>query len=72
MLFLLKKNNKSTGTDQICAEILKASFDIVSPFLFKLYNRLFLNAEIHVYGEKVLLYQFSKADVRMKLAIIGV
>ena len=25
-------NNKSTGTDQICAEILKASFDIVSPF----------------------------------------
>ena len=28
---------------------------------------------IHVYGEKVLLYQFSKAGVRMKLAtIIGV
>ena len=27
-----QKNNKSTGTDQICAEILKASFDIVSPF----------------------------------------
>ena len=26
------KNNKSTGTDQINAEILKACFDIVSPF----------------------------------------
>ena len=46
------KNNKSTGTDQICAEILKASFDIVSTFLFKLYNRLFLNAEYpRLWGE---------------------
>ena len=31
-----QKNNKSTGTDQICAEILKATFDIVSHFLIQI------------------------------------
>ena len=38
-----QNNNKSTGTDRLCAELFKDSFDIVSPFLLKLYNRLFLN-----------------------------
>ena len=40
-----QKNNKSTGTDRLCAELFKESFDIISPFLLKLYNRLFSNGE---------------------------
>ena len=36
------KNNKSTGTDQICAEILKASFDIVSPVFIQRTSDSFL------------------------------
>ena len=55
-----QKNNKNTGTDQICAEIPKASFDIVSPFLFKLYNRLFLNAEYpRLWGEGIIVPIFK-------------
>ena len=40
-----QKNNKSTGTDLLCSELFKSSFDILCPFLFKLYNRLFANGE---------------------------
>ena len=36
-----QKNNKSTGTDQPCAFLFKASYDMVSPFLLALFNRLF-------------------------------
>ena len=40
-----QKNGKASGPDDISAEILKASYDIVSPLLVKLYNKLFNNAE---------------------------
>ena len=32
-------------SDRLCAELFKESFDIISPFLLKLYNRLFSNGE---------------------------
>ena len=41
----LRKNGKASGPDDISAEILKASYDIISPFLVNLYNKLFINAE---------------------------
>ena len=34
----LQKNNKSYGLDNICTEVLKSSFAIISPFLRKLIN----------------------------------
>ena len=36
-----QKNNKSHGIDLLSAEIFKISFGLISPFLLKLYNRLF-------------------------------
>ena len=54
------KNNKSTGTDKLSAEIFKVSFNIVSPFLLKLYNRLFLNEEYpHLWGEGIIVPIFK-------------
>ena len=38
-----QKNNKRTGTDLLCAELFKSSFDTLCHFLLKLYNRLFAN-----------------------------
>ena len=40
-----QKNGKASGPDDIFAEILKSSYDIVSPHLVKLYNKLFSYAE---------------------------
>ena len=40
-----QKNNKSPGMDNLIADTLKISYDVISPFLLKLYNRLFLNGE---------------------------
>ena len=36
-----QNNSKSPGTDQLIAEVFKYSFDIISDFLLKLYNKLF-------------------------------
>ena len=50
-----QNNNKSTSTDRLCAELFKDSIDIVSPFLLKLYNRLFLNEEYpRLWGERII------------------
>ena len=40
-----KKNGKATGPDEISAEILKYSYDVISPLLVSLFNKLFNNAE---------------------------
>ena len=55
-----QKNNKSTGTDRLCAELFKDAFDIISPFLLKLYNRLFLNGEYpRLWGEGIIVPIFK-------------
>ena len=40
-----QKNNKSTGTGQLCADLFKAAYDIISQFLLVLFNRLLSNSE---------------------------
>ena len=40
-----QKNCKSPGIDEISAEILKASYHLISPYLTRLFNRLFKNGE---------------------------
>ena len=40
-----QKNNKASGPDKISAEIIKVSYETISPILLKFYNKLFTNAE---------------------------
>ena len=41
----MQKNNKSPGIDNIPCEIIKASYEFISPFLLKLYNRIYITGE---------------------------
>ena len=55
-----QKNNKSTGTDQLCSELFKASYDIISPFLLALFNRLLANSEYpRLWGEGIIVPIFK-------------
>ena len=59
-----QKNNKSTDTDRLCAELFKESFDIIYPFLLKLYNRLFSNGEYpRLWGEGILVPIFKGGNL---------
>ena len=40
-----QNNNKTLGTDKLVSEIFKSCYDILSPFLLKLYNRMLNNSE---------------------------
>ena len=42
---LSQKNNKSSGIDNLTAELFKSSCDLILPFLSKLFNLLFTNGE---------------------------
>lgn len=62
-----QKNNKSSGNDQLCVELFKASFDIISPFLLKLYNRLFINGEYpHLWGEGIIVPIFKGGSRKLQ------
>ena len=55
--------NKSPGIDNLSSELFKISFDIVSPFLLKLYNRLFSNGEYpRCWGEGVIIPIFKSGN----------
>ena len=59
-----QKDNKSPGIDSISSEILKASYDTISPFLLSLYNRMFMTAEYpRSWGEGIIAPIFKKGDV---------
>ena len=59
-----QKNNKSPGVDNLNAELFKISFDIISPFLLKLFNRLFQNAEYpRSWGEGIISPIFKSGNV---------
>ena len=66
-----QKNNKSPGIDNLSSELFKISFDIVSPFLLKLYNRLFSNGEYPRCWGRESLFLFSKAEIEMRPKITG-
>lgn len=40
-----QKNGKASGPDDLSAEIIKASYDIISPQLVSIYNNLFDKSE---------------------------
>ena len=59
-----QKDNKSPGIDSISSEILKASYDVISPSLLYLYNRMFRNGEYpRAWGDGIIAPIFKKGDV---------
>lgn len=58
-----QKNNKSNGRDGIIAEIYKGRFDLISPFLLLLYNRVFRSGEYpYAWGEGIIAPIFIGGD----------
>ena len=58
-----QKNNKSPGMDNLIAETFKISYDIISRFLLKLYNRLFLNGDyLRAWGDGFIVPIFKGGD----------
>ena len=58
-----QKKNKSSGIDHLNAELFKISFDIISPFLLKLYNRIFQNGEYpRSWGEGIIIPIFKSGN----------
>jgi hypothetical protein len=59
-----QKNNKSPSNDEITGEIIKAAYEIISPFLLNLYNRMFHTGEYPVsWGEGIISPIFKKGDI---------
>ena len=59
-----QKDNTSPGIDSISSEILKASYDVISPSLLYLYNRMFRNGEYpRSWGDGIITPIFKKGDV---------
>ena len=59
-----QKDNKSPGIDSISSEILKSSYDFISPLLLKLYNRMLNTGEYpRSWGEGIISPIFKKGDV---------
>lgn len=59
-----QKNNKSPGIDNLSSELFKISFDIISPFLLKLYNRVFRNGEYpSAWGEGIIVPIFKGGNI---------
>lgn len=59
-----QKNNKSPGIDNLNSELFKISFDIISPFLLKLYNRLFRNGEYpRAWGQGIIVPIFKSGNI---------
>ena len=58
-----QKNGKSCGLDNLCTELFKNSYDIISPFLLKLFNRLFTNGEYpKAWGEGIIVPIFKSGN----------
>ena len=60
-----QNNNKSSGLDCICAEMFKySSFDYISSFLKKLFNRQFSRGEYpKTWGEGIIMPIFKGRDI---------
>ena len=59
-----QKNNKSPGVDNITSEIIKASYDLVCPFLLKLYNHIYETGDYpRSWGDSIISPIFKKGDV---------
>ena len=61
-----QKNNKSYGLNNICTEVLKSSFVIISPFLLKLINQIFNSGEYpESWGRGIIVPIFKSGDANL-------
>ena len=68
-----QKDNKSPGIDSISSEIIKTSYDFISPFLIQLYNRMFNTGEYpRSWGEGIITPIFKKGDVNDSSSYRGI
>ena len=59
-----QKNNKSPGVDNITSEIIKAAYDLICPFLLKLYNHIYETGDYpRSWGDSIISPIFKKRDV---------
>lgn len=59
-----QNNNKMPGIDNIPSEILKASYDVISPLLLSLYNRMYATGEYpRSWGDGIINPIFKKGDI---------
>ena len=66
-------NNKTPGIDSKTREILKASYQFVSPFLLLLYNRMFNSGEYPLaLGEGIIAPILKKGDINETLNYCGI
>ena len=61
-VFMLK-SNKAPGLDNLPADVFKSTFDIILPFLSKLYNKLVNDHEYPIsWGQGIITPVFKKGD----------
>jgi hypothetical protein len=59
-----QNNNRSSGPDELCAEIFKCSFDKISNVLYVLFNRLFHNGEYpESWGDGIIVPVFKGGNI---------
>ena len=59
-----QNNNKTPGVDNITSEIIKASYDLICPFLLKLYNHMFETGDYpRSWGDSIISPIFKKGDI---------
>ena len=62
-----QENSKSPGTDHLIAEVFKHSFDIISPFLTRLYNKIFEEGIFpETWGEGIIIPIFKGGNPEAK------
>ena len=59
-----QNNNKTPGVDNITSEIIKASYDLICPFLLNLYNHMYKTGDYpRSWGDSIISSIFKKGDV---------
>ena len=59
-----QKNNKSSGLDQLIAEIFKHSFQEISDFILNLFNQLYMSGQYPIsWGEGIIVPIFKGGDI---------
>ena len=59
-----QNNNKTPGVDNITSEIIKASYDLICPFLLKLYSHMFETGDYpRSWGDSIISPIFKKGGI---------
>ena len=68
-----QNNNKSPGEENLIAEIFKSGYDLLSPFLLKLYNKLFNSGQYpDSWANGIITPVYKKGDVNDAKNYLGI